>query len=58
MYYAVRNEDSKLVNLLLLNRASPWSTDSYDLNRMLKNNFKLKKMIKTARKLHLQISMT
>ena len=53
IYYAVREKNTEIIKLLLLHQASPWSTDSYNLNTMIGDDWTIYKLIKNMNKITL-----
>jgi hypothetical protein len=58
LYFAIEANSSKVVQLLLENAASPWSTPTANYNDIGKTNRNIMKMLNKARKLHILMRMT
>ncbi|KAL4493423.1 hypothetical protein ABPG72_007431 [Tetrahymena utriculariae] len=57
LYFAISIQDAPIVELLLSNQASPWSTKEYNLNEMVKENSKLTALLSRYRKLDIVARM-
>ncbi|KRW98184.1 Ankyrin repeat-containing domain [Pseudocohnilembus persalinus] len=53
LYYALKNGNFKLAQLMLFQKASPWAETGYSYENLINGDEKMAKVIKEAKKIHL-----